>query len=493
MNNDVKPNIPPPFRFRRPWETPPREEEPPPPPPLPLSHQHHPSVPTSTIPIKVETRDEAQIQQQDKEIKDVKMEIKVEKEDAWTEEVEVFSFDREKLVLTSEKVRVKRESTEVTSPTSPPSNSTSSSIDVEGSSSSKQSSGHSNSSSSRFMCSSGGSASSSDSSSSTDSSDQRRRRRKRMKTKNKSAQKLRKSIQENSGLKGAAKKTDLKDIKVLDEETIDVEGKGEGAFDDDDEIENEGLAQELDVNESNSELDDDEEDDDDEYDDDVEEPSVKLRLPADFPDFPGRNRERKNSKWADYGVTRKSSRLRSTIAFCNKSHKAQALKSLTSLLKKDPEQLTEEDNVMLSSFPELAEEARKRLEKRHLASERMKEEEDPDDQLEKKCDRLSQVISLAKYVVLYTGAGISTSASIPDYRGPNGIWTMLRKGQAISDDLKQVMSFILVYIFRLFTPNSLLIVPSVFSFHNLRILPLRIWVSFHILTPLTFCVSSLGG
>ncbi|KAH3758200.1 NAD-dependent protein deacetylase sirtuin-6 [Pelomyxa schiedti] len=55
---------------------------------------------------------------------------------------------------------------------------------------------------------------------------------------------------------------------------------------------------------------------------------------------------------------------------------------------------------------------------------------DTDAELEAKADALVALLTSSSRAVFYTGAGVSTAASIPDYRGPNGIWTLLAQGLA---------------------------------------------------------------
>ncbi|NP_001034409.2 NAD-dependent protein deacetylase sirtuin-6 [Gallus gallus] len=53
---------------------------------------------------------------------------------------------------------------------------------------------------------------------------------------------------------------------------------------------------------------------------------------------------------------------------------------------------------------------------------------DPPEELERKVCELADLIRSSSNVVFHTGAGISTASGIPDFRGPNGVWTMEEKG-----------------------------------------------------------------
>ena len=48
--------------------------------------------------------------------------------------------------------------------------------------------------------------------------------------------------------------------------------------------------------------------------------------------------------------------------------------------------------------------------------------------LEERIKKLAQWMFESKYLVVFTGAGISTESGLPDFRGPEGIWTRQAKG-----------------------------------------------------------------
>jgi NAD-dependent SIR2 family protein deacetylase len=48
--------------------------------------------------------------------------------------------------------------------------------------------------------------------------------------------------------------------------------------------------------------------------------------------------------------------------------------------------------------------------------------------LKNRIKKLAQWMFESKYLVVFTGAGISTESGLPDFRGPNGIWTRQEKG-----------------------------------------------------------------
>ena len=55
------------------------------------------------------------------------------------------------------------------------------------------------------------------------------------------------------------------------------------------------------------------------------------------------------------------------------------------------------------------------------------EVEEDETTLRVKIDALADMLREAKHAVVYTGAGMSTAAAIPDYRGPQGLWTLHNK------------------------------------------------------------------
>lgn len=48
--------------------------------------------------------------------------------------------------------------------------------------------------------------------------------------------------------------------------------------------------------------------------------------------------------------------------------------------------------------------------------------------LEERVSKLAQWIYESRYLVVFTGAGISTESGLPDFRGPDGVWTRQEKG-----------------------------------------------------------------
>ncbi|XP_058112482.1 NAD-dependent protein deacetylase SRT1-like isoform X2 [Magnolia sinica] len=58
---------------------------------------------------------------------------------------------------------------------------------------------------------------------------------------------------------------------------------------------------------------------------------------------------------------------------------------------------------------------------------------DPPQILEKKIEELAMMIKKSRHLVAFTGAGISTSCGIPDFRGPKGVWTLQREGKGVPE------------------------------------------------------------
>ncbi|GAQ77978.1 Class IV sirtuins [Klebsormidium nitens] len=97
------------------------------------------------------------------------------------------------------------------------------------------------------------------------------------------------------------------------------------------------------------------------------------------------------------------------------------------------EQRTAEQLALLVQHKDLAAQITDSMEasrqRKRMKAEREKEVEDPPEVLEAKLRQLADIIKSSDRVVFHTGAGLSTAAGIPDFRGPQGVWTLQKKGQ----------------------------------------------------------------
>ncbi|XP_072516181.1 NAD-dependent protein deacetylase sirtuin-7 isoform X1 [Salminus brasiliensis] len=114
-----------------------------------------------------------------------------------------------------------------------------------------------------------------------------------------------------------------------------------------------------------------------------------------------------------------------------KETQRKTFKLVSRILKKSECERTEEEFALLQRHQDTVQELDKRQVRRNTLKRKQEELFDDAEDLRTKVKQLAEVMRQAQHAVIYTGAGISTAASIPDYRGPNGVWTQLQKGRTV--------------------------------------------------------------
>lgn len=96
------------------------------------------------------------------------------------------------------------------------------------------------------------------------------------------------------------------------------------------------------------------------------------------------------------------------------------LRRLGKILNKKVEDRTDEEKLFLDDNTCLISIVETRIVRQNKLKQRNEEIEDEMSVIDEKIEKLFDLIKQSEHIVVFTGAGISTSSNIPDYRGPNG-------------------------------------------------------------------------
>lgn len=82
----------------------------------------------------------------------------------------------------------------------------------------------------------------------------------------------------------------------------------------------------------------------------------------------------------------------------------------------------------------------------HKTKEQIQEHFDDAKTLDQKVTKLAAMVKQSKHFTLFTGAGISTSCGIPDFRGPQGVWTMVWNSNFVTlDSWRKACNLLMVF------------------------------------------------
>lgn len=132
------------------------------------------------------------------------------------------------------------------------------------------------------------------------------------------------------------------------------------------------------------------------------------------------------------GLGRSERKAAERVRRLREEQQRERLRQVSRILRKAAAERSAEESRLLAESEDLVTELQGRRRRREGLKRRQQEVCDDPDELRRKVRELAAAVRNSKHLVVYTGAGISTAACIPDYRGPNGVWTLLQKGRRVS-------------------------------------------------------------